>query len=245
MNDTPLNARPAPLEFFADEVLRWNRRINLISRQDPEQTLHDLLEQCLGGFASLWPRLCAWGWGDASSPAGTYWDLGSGAGLPGVVWHHQLAAQGVAVQTVLVEPRDKRAWFLERLAQSAHWPPFLVFQDRWGKNPRPMEAPLDSGHHLISLKALHLTDPEVLEGLGAMAPGIDPLSPGCEVVVARFYPSEQEMDPALVQHLAMPAPGEMVEHGDQKLTLHGAEILKWARPGPRTASLVVNRYRVT
>lgn len=232
MTGTPPASLAAYLQEFQAELLRWNQRINLVSRQNTAQVLQALFQQCVGGAEALWATLSA---EDAARPL-LYFDLGSGGGLPGVVWHRFFWERRPAVRTWLVEPREKRAWFLERLSGLAGAPPWTVVCARWGESA-PLVDPADVGGPaplvLISLKALHLTDPEVLAGLAAAWPESGP----CRVVIARYYPPRQVLDPALRRRLLVPEPGAPGAGG---LAATGAEVLDW---GPDAgASLVVSRY---
>ena len=114
---------------YRSEVLRWNESINLVSRRDTEAQLDGLLAQCDDALAA---------WRRAAKPLGLaadgrdvlYLDLGSGGGLPAVVWHERLVAAAGRLRTVLVEPREKRAWFLERVARQLAAPIPDVFACR-------------------------------------------------------------------------------------------------------------------
>jgi 16S rRNA (guanine(527)-N(7))-methyltransferase RsmG len=95
-------AARAPLERYAALLLRWNRRVNLISRADePTLWLRHILDS-----AQLVPLL--------PTTPGTLVDLGSGAGFPGLV---------LAVLTLwrvhLVESDQRKAAFLREAARGA------------------------------------------------------------------------------------------------------------------------------
>lgn len=78
---------------LADELLRWNRRINLTGHRDRQAVLDDLV-----GDALVLARHVR---------GGSLLDIGSGNGFPGLVL--ALALPEVAVS--LLEPREKRcAW---------------------------------------------------------------------------------------------------------------------------------------
>lgn len=91
----------AGLERFAQDLLRFNRAANLISRRQPEVELQLLLRECVG--VGLWLRRQGLG-------PGAWLDLGSGGGFPGLVF----AALDPQQAIVLVERRQGRCDFLRR-----------------------------------------------------------------------------------------------------------------------------------
>ena len=236
--------RPNPrldnrLARYQQEVVRWNRQINLVSRQDTSLRVAELIGQCRDTWAELEARYLKEI--VAESPF-WYFDLGSGGGLPGYVWHLHLNERSRNVVTRLVEPREKRAWFLERLNQLTPDRPLEVWNGRWGEfaiETSPGEGEVRPAQVLISLKALRLTDPEVLEGL-SIAAKEGALIDGAEVLIARFFPPDQRMTPALVRELGI---------SDKPLT-SGHYIYSPLRRGvvaPKgrralTAALVVSSY---
>jgi 16S rRNA (guanine(527)-N(7))-methyltransferase RsmG len=80
---------------FAELLLRWNRRINLVS----ERTIDDLWQRHVADSLQLLPLLP-----DAPTPL---LDLGSGAGFPGLV-----LAAATGWRTTLVEADKRKAAFL-------------------------------------------------------------------------------------------------------------------------------------
>lgn len=237
MNNTWYPHQAPYLKSFADHLLRWNNSINLISRQSTEELLGDLFRQCLGGFTALWEQFEKWGVPVAASEV-YYFDLGSGGGIPGVLWHHELARKGVQPKTCLVEPREKRAWFLEKVPGDPNVVPFSTFNGRWGEGACVSEPVSGSPIYIVSLKALHLNDEEVLGGLMA---SFESLASGC-VVLARFYPSEKELTAELKKHLQLTPTGGSLSCCGRVWVSDGHEILRWSKPGPREACLVVSRY---
>jgi hypothetical protein len=225
---------PSWLHDYAREVARWNASINLISRQDTGKRLALLVGQCLDAARQLTSAPAPLGF--APEGACAYFDLGSGAGLPGVVWHGHLVRQGCRATTWLVEPRDKRAWFLGRVARQAPQE-IHVLQGLWGDVATP--EPLVASHILVSLKALHLVDAAVLEGLGRCG-----LAAPAALTIARFYPHDQVWEPALAARLGIPAAGEVLPSPAGPATALAAGVLGPERPDPEAASLVVSRYRI-
>jgi len=87
-------------EIFLAELIKWNRRMNLISRGDEQIVIerHLLDSLCLLSV-------------ERSLSGKRLLDVGSGAGFPGVV----IAMWEPNVQTFLVESRSKRVAFLKAI----------------------------------------------------------------------------------------------------------------------------------
>ena len=222
------------LGAYAAEVVRWNRQINLVSRQDSARRVDELVSQCRIAGAVLGDEILG-DW-DTVEPT-AYFDLGSGGGLPGIVWHLLFGERFPALCTTLVEPREKRAWFLERQAVLAPGRPLAVHCGRWGEGPGPAVGTPAPGQILISLKALHLPDPVVLQGLEP-APGSAALAAGARIVIARFYPPEQTWTDVLAGDLG--AVGSRHETDDY---IYRAVERRVVGPGAGgTASLVISSY---
>ncbi len=227
------------LESFRSHLLRWNRQINLVSRQETGDRLAGLLGQCVGGHEVLVDWLQGKGLG-SSGRALWYFDLGSGGGLPGVVWHRLWVAAGEDVRTWLVEPREKRAWFLERAQAKEDGPGFSVLAGRWGELPVSVEALPVHPLVVISLKALHLTDDEVLSGWDEAMSG-QPFEG--DLVVARYYPPDQVLDGALIQKLGLDLSGGVRSIRDYIYKGIGVEVVPVRDRGTVVATLVLSAYR--
>jgi len=165
------------------EILRWNHQINLVSRVDTARTLNGLIEHCVAGWDVLAQHLV----GEPGFSECLYVDLGSGGGLPGLVWatsRHEAGHMGV---NCFVEPRDKRAWFLQRVARALQLDNVVVQAARWGEErlPEPSEG---ASRVLISMKALRLTDAQVIAGYESSARGD---SHSTEIMVVRFMESDE------------------------------------------------------
>ncbi len=91
------------LTRYLTEVLTWTREIALVSRRDPVATCERLLLESLEIES-----LVAIAAGDAIV------DIGSGAGFPGAVW----AILQPSVPVLLIERRERKVAFLERLVRS-------------------------------------------------------------------------------------------------------------------------------
>ena len=90
------------LAIYKGLVIRWNRRIPLISRRSPEESLARLIRHSLAGARRL--------------PTGivTLIDIGSGAGLPGIPV--ALARQNINVR--LFERSSKKQLFLREVLRT-------------------------------------------------------------------------------------------------------------------------------
>jgi hypothetical protein len=228
------------LASFRQALLRWNRTMSLVSRQDPERVVDRLFAQCVGGGQALWGHLESLDLLPSTPDAGLFYlDLGSGGGLPGIIWHHLFSRPLPATRTCLVEPREKRAWFLRRQNGLAGLPPHQVLEAGWGEGVLDEEAfpgTFNSRSSLlvISLKALHLTDPDVLDGLSRSWVREPPIN----LVVARYYPGAQALGPELSDHL------RLVDGGQARAgwCSRGQTILTWPESSRLDVSLVLSRY---
>jgi 16S rRNA (guanine527-N7)-methyltransferase len=86
------------LQTYLEELVAWNRRLNLVGEHDATSIIDRHLVDSLAA-ATVLARL---------GPDARIADLGSGAGLPGIPLAIALRPREVA----LVEPRQKRASFL-------------------------------------------------------------------------------------------------------------------------------------
>lgn len=92
---------------YLEELLRWNQRINLVGRCTPEQALDRHIDDSLAFLRVLEAPEVA-----AVEPAGPWYDIGSGAGLPGLV----LGLARPASRWILVEPIGKKNSFAQHAA---------------------------------------------------------------------------------------------------------------------------------
>ncbi len=214
---------------YRTEVLRWNSQINLVTRRDTETRLDALIRQCEAAFtvlAGAEPELLR-------GPL-LYCDLGSGGGLPGIIWHLLLREQLAALASWLVEPREKRAWFLQRVGRHFGPAPYAVAAARWGEVTA--SAPGPAAAALLSLKALRLTDPEVLAGLTNLRGGA--ATEPARVVIVRFHPVDTAWSAELGDVLGVPQPGRRVG----PWTAVGSRVVALPDGAYPPAALVVSRY---
>jgi len=228
----------AAMGRYQQELVRWNRQINLVSRKGTLSLVATLIRQCRDAFSVLREDELA---DSKTDMPFWYFDLGSGGGLPGYVWHHELSLSFGRLRTWLVEPREKRAWFLGRLNRIAPESPICVLEGLWGETAVQVAELDNPGTILVSLKALRLSDEDVLSGLAAVVGPLGPLG-GCLVVIARFYPPGQNWDEALWAELS-PLSGA-AQLGGVDFVPAGQVVLAPKKENPSAASLVISRYKI-
>jgi 16S rRNA (guanine(527)-N(7))-methyltransferase RsmG len=128
-------AQRASLDAYATLLTRWNERINLVSPRD----LPRLRERHIDDAAQLLPLL----------PAGTrrIADLGSGAGLPGLI-----LALLSGIETHLVERDQRKAAFLREAARVTAAPATVHAAD--AATLAPLSADLVTARALAPLPVL-------------------------------------------------------------------------------------------
>ena len=117
-----LEALPGRLERYLQMLLAWNRAINLTGGRNRADILGRLIPDSfeLAAFLESAPLAQV----PATTGAPRVWDLGAGAGLPGIplrmVWERG--------DYTLVEPREKRALFLANALAQLDLPRTTVFR---------------------------------------------------------------------------------------------------------------------
>lgn len=249
------------LERYSQEVLRWNSQFSLISRVEPERRLCALLEQCRSALRVLPGVLGDLDTEAASAllPAGSVEgppsdarrlflvDIGSGAGLPGLIWHRLLweraGGRGHTPASWLIEPRRRRAWFLERCIEQFGLQGVRVLVAPWGEarlgpkagddgfaggleQPRTPEASPPEAVWLLTLMALRLSDRDILRGWRAFV-GRRNLLAGERLAILRLRAGPPQ--PEAPSGLALP----------------DRALWRWVPSGSssRPSSLIVSLYR--
>jgi hypothetical protein len=204
------------LGILRREIVRWNQQISLVSRTRPRKTVDSLVAQCRRAWTLVGGHLEERGW-----PEARCWiDIGSGAGLPGLVWAAEDAAGGDESPFVLVEPRQKRAWFLNRAARAMGLLGVVVVESRWGQQEQPLVVG-DARCAVLSFKALRMGDREALDGL-ARVPGLGGLE---RVAIVRFLGVDDREGEALIDHFVSSDPGQ-----DPAWQFDGGEFLGTGDP---------------
>lgn len=109
--DAPLRER---LALWYEELTRWSPRINLSRRLTPREAAVELVLDSLVALPLL-------------DETGELLDIGSGAGLPGLI----LAAVWPERPVLLAEPSGKRAVFLAETARRMGLTRVRVTRERW------------------------------------------------------------------------------------------------------------------
>jgi hypothetical protein len=178
------------LAILKAEILRWNDQINLVSRVRSRRVVDDQVIQCRRGWTLLAGDQAA----NPTFDDAEFIDIGSGAGLPGLVWAaERIQRSGAPVR--LVEPREKRAWFLRRTARLMGLDTVAVEARRWAGVEDGVGG-IEARAVSVSMKALRVDDAAVLGGLASI-PGGGRVE---RVTIARFMP---------------PAPGRAEDLGDE------------------------------
>lgn len=170
-----------PLGIYLTELIRWNSVMNLVGAHDWREALANLAGDSFHLAAFL---------ADLPLPeAPLHWDLGSGAGLPGIplrmVWERG--------DYWLVEAREKRALFLSRMLCSLRLPRTHVHRGRvehfFGTQPRGADCVISRAfmppEALLPLLAPHLAPQGLVILLCNRQPAA--LPPGWERVQHRAY----------------------------------------------------------
>lgn len=186
------------LGILRREIVRWNQQISLVSRLKPRQTVDGLVAQCRRAWTLVAGHL------DARQLTGDrcWIDVGSGGGLPGLVWAAEDAGGGSRAPFVLVEPRQKRAWFLNRAARAMMLDHVTIAGCRWGEQGDSLDVG-GAVEAVISFKALRMGDREVLGGVSSSGG----LAGVRKVAIVRFLGEDDVEGGELLDHFGGVADG--------------------------------------
>jgi 16S rRNA (guanine527-N7)-methyltransferase len=102
------------LSAYSQDLLRYNRAQNLVSRKSPEVRVAALIEECVAAGQIV----------DRRALGGSWADVGSGGGVPGLI----LACMFPSRSLTLIERRQGRCDFLRREARVLDLPSVEVFE---------------------------------------------------------------------------------------------------------------------
>jgi 16S rRNA (guanine527-N7)-methyltransferase len=142
----------ASVATHLDLLTRWNQRINLTSLRSPEEMVVRHFGESLFAARALLSR-------DARSEL---FDLGSGAGFPGLpikYWAPEL-------QLTLIESHGKKATFLREVGRSLHLKGFTVLNLR-----AESLIPTNQRASLVTMRAVEKFDQSLLAASHLVAPG--------------------------------------------------------------------------
>ena len=88
------------LESYLDEILEYNKKVNIVSRETSRRDLLNIAADCLVPFEFL------------PQPAGRFFDIGSGGGFPSIV----IMLAFPDLKASLFERTGKKATFLKNIA---------------------------------------------------------------------------------------------------------------------------------
>ena len=155
---------------YLDELLHWNRSINLTAVNDPQEALEKHLVDSLTPLPLLTGRE-------------KLLDLGSGGGLPGIPL--KIVSKGLRV--VSVEAVGKKAAFQRHVVRLLELADFEVRQQR-AEDPRLRDALAHSFDIIISRAFTSLS------GFAGLA--VPFLAPGGKIVAMKGPEGERELDSA-------------------------------------------------
>ena len=170
---TGLKLRPSlcqALDLYVRELAEWNQKFNLISRASHLQVQHFLDSLQVAPFVLQ----------QTKKESKCVYDIGSGAGFPGLVLaayeHHQNLAQGI--RWGLVEANQKKASFLRHMVQALNLKNIQIFSQRLESlPPRSIKLALSRG----------LKVQDLLKHIKTVA------SPQCQVLFIKGPQAEKEI----------------------------------------------------
>lgn len=117
------------IDLFLNDILEFNTRVNIVSRETNLPNLRKIAADCLIPYEFLPP------------PRGKFFDIGSGAGFPGIIL--LLAFRGI--EGVLFERTKKKARFLESLRQKYSLQATIINADFAEKSSSLPPSSFDTG----------------------------------------------------------------------------------------------------
>ncbi len=128
------------LEIYVAALLKWNKRINLISRKTEGQ----VWSRHIVDSAQIWPV--------AAHTEGIWADLGAGGGLPGLVIAAIAASEAPELTVTMVESDQRKSEFLRAAARSMNVRVDVLIER--AEALEPLRAKVISARALAPLPAL-------------------------------------------------------------------------------------------
>lgn len=108
---------------YLNFLLLWNKTHDLIG---PPKSIEDmLLIHFTDSLASF--HVCN---KDRENRKLRYMDMGTGAGIPGFFWHFLFEDMGLEIETILLEPREKRVHFMEEVIRELSLTNIIPIKER-------------------------------------------------------------------------------------------------------------------
>lgn len=139
----------AAIQTHLDLLVRWNQHMNLTALRSHEEMVQRHFGESLFAARQLFPRTATL----------DVFDLGSGAGFPGLPMKYW--APGL--QLSLIEGHGKKATFLREVGRALHLPAFRVLNAR-------AEA-ISERASLVTLRAVEKFDQALIAASKLLAPG--------------------------------------------------------------------------
>ena len=142
------------IQVHLDLLLRWNQHMNLTALRTPEEIVTRHFGESLFAARHLFPRQPL-----PTSTALDVFDLGSGAGFPGLpikYWAPHL-------HLTLIESHGKKSTFLREIGRALQLSAFTVLNARAETIPQRAS--------LVTLRAVEKFDHAILTASGLLAPG--------------------------------------------------------------------------
>lgn len=122
---------------YCEMIEKWNKSHDLVSQKNSIEIFSHHILDCVAAFLVFITQ--------HKSVYENYIDIGTGAGLPGVVWHLCFSQK---VKTLLFEPRAKRVHFLKEVRRVLSLDNLTVTESRFN-----IEG-LSLGNTICSMRAL-------------------------------------------------------------------------------------------
>ena len=135
---------------YLELLILWNRTHDLVG--PPKSVEEFLLTHFVDSLASF--HIC-----NKDRPVGKlrYMDIGTGAGIPGFFWHFLYLDSGFEVETILLEPREKRVHFMDEVISQLGLKNVRTLKERVDALPKQNLEFVD----VYTARAIKLTDKDL------------------------------------------------------------------------------------